>query len=170
MVTRTNLDGSRITLFSDCDLYRYFLLIRWGSGPTQAVIGVNPSKADEFKNDPTIERTCRRVQAWGAGGLLMLNAFAWRSTDPKGMLCAEDPYGEWRDAQTLVDAIRLHGAHERPIAAWGENGKHLGRSYEIRKAFAAAGIDLYALDFNKSGEAKHPLYCPYGLIPKRWPL
>lgn len=41
--------------FSPCRTWRYELLRRWGGGPTLNVIGLNPSTADETRNDPTDE-------------------------------------------------------------------------------------------------------------------
>src|SRR3546814_13880135 len=39
--------------FSACRRYRYRLWRRWADGPTAALIAMNPSTADEVRNDPT---------------------------------------------------------------------------------------------------------------------
>ena len=54
---------------------------------------LNPSTADETSNDPTVGRCQRRAVQMGYGGLYVGNIFAWRSTDPKGLLDTDDPVG-----------------------------------------------------------------------------
>ena len=87
MITRTftTPDGvERIAEFSDCLNYRISLLIRWDRTlPVQMLIGLNPSKADERRNDPTVLRGIDYCHRWNKGGLLMANAFAFRATDPR---------------------------------------------------------------------------------------
>jgi hypothetical protein len=53
-------------------------------------IGLNPSTADERQDDPTIRRCIRFARDWGHGGLVMANVFPFRSTQPKGLLDADD--------------------------------------------------------------------------------
>src|SRR6185436_19289757 len=77
--------------FSDCKRYRYRLLRRWAYGPnwtpayaprTIAFCMLNPSTADEQRNDPTVERCEVRARTWGYDALIVVNLFAYRSTDP----------------------------------------------------------------------------------------
>jgi hypothetical protein len=58
-----------------------------------ALVGLNPSTADELRDDPTIRRCIRFAKDWGFDGLYMLNAFGFRETDPKEMKRATDPIG-----------------------------------------------------------------------------
>ena len=56
---RTEVGGEwRHAVFSDEDpaLYRYCLDIIWGDGPILTTIGLNPSTADQFQDDPTMAR------------------------------------------------------------------------------------------------------------------
>lgn len=165
MKYRENVDRSRIALFSDCDRFRYELLIRWNPDkPLVANCGLNPSTADEFKNDPTVHRDIKRADDLGYGSLLKVNLFAYRSPSPKEMMSAPDPYGDWVSTQSLLDSIQKHDA-QMVIAAWGNHGSHMGRSSQFRSACIGRGIRLYKYEINRTGEPVHPLYKPYSLEP-----
>jgi len=80
-------------LFSTCRTYRYALYrqLDQANQTTVAFIGLNPSTADETKDDPTIRRCVGFARSWGFGFLLMQNLFAFRATDPRVMKAADDP-------------------------------------------------------------------------------
>lgn len=80
-------------------------------------VGLNPSTADESKDDNTIRRCVAYAKEWGFDGLCMTNLFAYRATDPKVMLAQADPVGEGND-QVLLDLSKSAGM---VIAAWGES-------------------------------------------------
>ena len=164
MITRYNLDRSRMATFNETLSYRYELLIRWSDGPLLVMCACNPSVASHERSDPTVTRQCERAARLGFGAFLMLNAFAIRATDPRVMLKAADPYGEWRDAQCLVDSYFRHGGAQF-IAAWGAHAKHRNRHVELVEAFTDAGIPIYALARTKLGWPHHPLYLAYEKKP-----
>ena len=83
---------------SPCERYRYSLWKRWSMAPLVLFIGLNPSTASATTDDPTIRRCINYAKAWKHGGLLMSNAFAWRSTDPRQLYAQEDPVGPENDA------------------------------------------------------------------------
>jgi hypothetical protein len=143
--------------FSSCRRYRYALWRVWNAHtPHVAFIGLNPSTADEAEDDPTIRRCMGFARHWGYGGLVMLNLFAFRATDPRDLLQAEDPIGPGNDRclNTVVPTAA------KIVAAWGNHGGHLGRSAVVR----ARWPELYALKINQSGEPAHPLYLPKGAV------
>lgn len=72
-------------MFSSDRAYRYALFREWGEESKLVVIGLNPSTADEYQDDPTIRRCIGYAKAWGHGGLVMLNLFAFRATQPGDM-------------------------------------------------------------------------------------
>lgn len=120
---------------------------------------LNPSTADESKNDPTVERCERWARSWGYGGLLVCNLFAFRATDPIDMKAARDPVGPDNDAAILECADRAG----KVICGWGNHGGHLGRSSAVRKALAWK--ELHCLRITQAGEPQHPLYLPNDIKP-----
>jgi hypothetical protein len=104
--------------FSECRRYRYALWRHWDwKGPENCVmfVGLNPSTADETKNDKTISNCVGFAKKWGYGGIYMLNLFAFRATDPKDMIVQEDPGGPGNAAALAVQASGVGLI----VAAWG---------------------------------------------------
>ena len=88
-------------VFSKCGLFRYSLLRQWNNAGNAKLINfimLNPSNADATKNDPTVERCCKRAQALGYGRLIVTNVFALRNTDPAALYAAADAVGPRNDA------------------------------------------------------------------------
>ena len=100
----TDLTASH-AVYSDCEAYRYALTRAWdANGPRLTFVMLNPSKATELHNDPTVERCERRARALGFGAFRVTNIFAWRDTDPQAMRRAADPIGPANDNSLLAAA------------------------------------------------------------------
>lgn len=143
--------------FSPCRTWRYDLWRIWDADrPYLAVIGLNPSTADEERNDPTVTRCQRFARDWGYGGLDMLNLFALRSTDPRELLKAADPIGCGNPDMIYSIAQRAG----RVLVAWGDWAGRIERraAASYLETVVLADLPLYCLGINKSGEPKHPLY------------
>lgn len=149
--------------FSPCRRYRYALQVMWDDSlPLLVVCGLNPSTADENNDDPTLRRVQGFARDMGRGGVLMLNAFAWRSTDPKGLLAAADPVGPENTISNFVDWI---GANI-PVAAWGGN---IQNNPALR--FRLPELNRIQWDCfrrTKHGHPAHPLYLPASCRPVAW--
>ena len=150
--------------FSECERYRYALWRQWNDGPTVMWLMLNPSTADETDNDSTVERCQRRAITMGFGRMVVCNIFAYRATDPKDMLAAEDPIGPENDQAILEQAQKA----DQVICAWGNHGSHLGRSRAVVGLLRQAGIPLHCLELNVPGEPKHPLYVGYDVRLQKW--
>lgn len=155
----------RCALFSDCRAYRYTLSITWDETlPKCNFIGLNPSTADEYQDDPTIRRCKAFAKSFGAGGLIMTNLFAYRATIPKDMKRYARPIGEAGHYITAcnVEFLNRNDFHLYVsylscllrVAAWGNDGEFLQRS----KAVCSFLTRLDCLGQTKSGQPKHPLY------------
>ncbi len=152
-------------VFSPCRRYRYRLWRVWGQRRRQrtlCMVMLNPSTADEHRNDPTVERCCRRARMWGYDRIEVVNIFALRSTDPKGLYGVEDPVGRDND-QAILEAAR-HA--DLTVAAWGNHGRLGGRGDEVLALLREAGVAPHALDVSKAGEPVHPLYQSYDKLPQ----
>ncbi len=143
-------------------VYRYRLGIVWNADkPALTFILMNPSTASETENDPTVARCCERARRQGYGGVIILNAFAFRATDPRVMLAANDPVGPLND-RVLFDNISMVAAAGWPvILGWGQNGAHRGRDKDIWALLYEAGVQPMCLKVAANGQPVHPLYIPY---------
>lgn len=147
-------------IFSPDRAFRYTLRRVWGDVSNQgfaAFVGLNPSTADEVKNDPTVRRCIQYAKDWGYGGMFMLNIFAYRATDPKVMKQQPEPIGPDNDywLQTVSREAAI------TVAAWGTHGDHLQRG----KAVKALLPNLHYLRLTQDGSPGHPLYLPKNLTP-----
>lgn len=143
----------RTAIFSTCRKYRYTLTRIWEPKKSFALfVCLNPSTADESQDDPTVRRCKAFASRWNHGGLVIVNLFAYRSTDPAGLLEVRDPIGPENDKYILSKA---HAA-SRIILAWGTKGSLLERDQHVLALLSGA----YCLGVTKFGHPKHPLYLP----------
>ncbi len=151
--------------FSDCRRYRYALWRTWQEGESHVMfIGLNPSTADETKDDPTIRRCIGYAKAWGFGGIHMLNLFAFRATNPKDLKKANDPVGKENDSY-LKMYLEPGGLN---IACWGTHGSFLNRGEEVIELLNRGNLSCF--DLTKNGQPKHPLYLKQDIKPIRLSL
>ena len=156
---------------SNCGLYRYTLHRSinnnfYDAEDSIAFVMLNPSTADAQNDDPTIRRCIDYAIQWGFHSLLVLNIFAYRSTDPRNLKLANDPVGPLNhDSFTncLPDVSEV-------ICAWGNHGNikvdGAPQSEWALGWIEAAGRDPMALRVTKRGQPAHPLYLPKTLEPK----
>lgn len=153
-------------MFSPCRTWRYVLTRRWGEGPALAVIGLNPSTADEQTDDPTIRRCVGLARRWSYGALVMLNLFAYRATDPADMQRAPNPIGPDNDRH-IAEQTRAAGM---VLAAWGVHGEWGQRAVHVQVMLGATyGVPLHALGWTRAGHPRHPLYVRGDTEPESFP-
>jgi len=137
--------------FSDCEKYRYTLTRTWDNEKKRILfIGLNPSTADEIKNDPTVTRMINYSKLWGYGSTTVCNIFAFRATFPSDLKKSENPIGKENDKWIFNEIANS----DKVIAAWGNHGKFLSRSDEVLKYLK----NSYHFGLTKQGEPKHVLY------------
>jgi hypothetical protein len=145
---------------SACRQYRYALWRSWDDAMPRAMfVGLNPSTADEYHDDPTLTRCIHYARSWGYGSVCIANLFAYRATDPRDMKSADDPVGP--DNNKWLKKLSKEAT--LIVAAWGNDGAYLGRSAEVLDMLPNPSC----LKLNKSGEPAHPLYQRAALRPQR---
>jgi hypothetical protein len=167
----------RDAAFSSCGDYRWWLERLWApQRPRLIFIGLNPSRADRQRDDPTLRRLQGFARSWGYGALEVLNLFARISPTPAALRRAADPVGGETE-----DWIRMRlAAH--PGAAlwlgWGNQGGWGDRDLAVlallQDRWVAEGSrrPCLCLGVTASGRPRHPLYLAADLAPQpwRWPL
>jgi hypothetical protein len=142
-------------VISDCGLYRYRLDRRWADGPTCGFIMLNPSTADASLDDPTIGRCIGFAKREGCGGLVVVNLYALRATDPALIHRHPFPVGpEWR-AHFDAAISEIDGPL---IAGWGAHKGIHAQEDTVRDILSGAKRELLCLVKNKDGSPRHPLY------------
>jgi hypothetical protein len=116
---------------------------------------LNPSTADAAIDDPTIRRCIGFAKREGCGGLVVVNWFAWRATDPKELYKTTAPIGPENRWHIKQAAELCRGPL---IAAWGAN--HLVKPLLMEIPELTGGRQLMCLGKTKDGAPRHPLYLP----------
>jgi len=154
----------RLAWLSDCGTYRYALYRRWSEGcnpdnyKVLTFIMLNPSTADGYKDDPTVRKCIGFAMKLGFDAIWVLNLYALRSTDPKGLWKHGDPVGPDNDEhlRTMIEK------GDTVIAAWGAHAKP-ERVAEVVKLLPK----MQCLGYTKGRQPRHPLMLAYTtpLIP-----
>ena len=159
----------REAVLSEDGSYRYSLTRVWArENGTAVFVMLNPSIADANEDDPTIRRCMGFARSWGLGGILVLNLYALRSTDPKALWSHEDPIGP-DNFRYLTDALSAACFFGTPVvAAWGANAKPL-RTEAFKSLARDRGVALQSLGTTKAGAPRHPLYIKGDTELRAWP-
>lgn len=160
-------DCARRAVISACGRYRYKLLRQWNTArPWLAWIMLNPSTADAHSDDPTIRVCIGRAHRMQFGGIIVVNLFALRATDPEVMKRHPAPVGPDND-QHIAASVAIA---DMTICAWGRGGDHRGRDAEVLPIAMRHRHDrqLWALKLTKDAQPCHPLRIGYAVEPFVW--
>lgn len=148
------------TIFSPCRKYRYTLIRDLGEGNGQcSFICLNPSTADETRDDPTVRRCMNFARGWGYRTFCMLNLFAYRSTDPSVMKAQADPVGPENDK--WIDEVVSKS--DLVVAAWGNHGTFQFREIDV---ISRHRQKIHYLKMTSQHCPSHPLYLLSTIVPK----
>lgn len=140
-------------IFDSRRKYRYLLWRKWNQElPGLCFVMLNPSTADESKNDPTISRCVGFAQRWGFGSVDVVNAFAYRATDSAALRTVRDPVGRLAD-QYIKDAIERNATL---VVAWGNWGSLRERHRQLAELIGDR--EAFGFGLTKQMQPKHPLY------------
>jgi hypothetical protein len=142
--------------------YRYDLHRTWGDTSRNGVVCfvmLNPSTADGLQDDPTIRRCIGFAKSWGHAGLVVVNLYAYRSTDPRKLPPSAEAVGPRND-----EFIRRWASESRAVVcAWGSAPFARKRAIRVLEIIRSAGANPVAIRLTKGGCPAHPLYLPANL-------
>lgn len=153
------LGGSIIkaATISPCGQYRYRLTRHW-DGNKQALpfVMLNPSTADAEIDDPTIRRCMGFARRADAGGIIVVNLFAFRATKPAALKRTPDPIGP-NNADHLQEIAIVSDKTRIPVVcAWGAGGG--SRAADVVRMMIGENAYLVCLGTTQDGHPRHPLY------------
>jgi hypothetical protein len=174
---------------SACQRYRYTLTRRWAASgdaffpdPPLVVIMLNPSTADGMKDDPTIRKCIGFAKREQRSGLVVVNLFAWRATDPRDLWSAhdrgEDVVGPEND-EAIREAIRCDGPTSGwldpgvgdVVVAWGAHAsdkRARERVSAVLLLIRAEWRGARSWGVSGDGSPRHPLMLPYSTRLEPW--
>lgn len=145
----------RTAIISADGLYRYRLDRRWSDAPPALFVMLNPSTADDRVDDRTIVRCVRYARSWDLGGLVVVNLYAYRATNPRRLWDADDPIGPGNDHHLRAAAVEAAAVGSPLVAAWGAHA----RPDRVAEVLSLPGMgQLQALGVTNDGQPRHPLY------------
>lgn len=140
---------------SECGRYRYVLVRKWGGVGSSCLVWImlNPSTADAETDDQTIRKCMHYARREGLGGILVVNCFAYRATNPRELSKVDDPDGPMNWHILSATAHMAKRDNVKVVAAWGTHD--VGTTAD---AIIDMFGDLWCLGTNKDGSPKHPCY------------
>ncbi len=188
MINQLSLNRTGWALFSDDMTMRYRLtrgltpqatfifagdcVVDYGNLARVVFLMLNPSTADAFKLDPTVNECRKRAIALGADVLEVVNLFALRSPYPEDLRKAARGSRGDDDVNDAAIITACRGAR-MVIAAWGNGGDLDDRAARVTYLLSLSNIRLHHLGRTSSGAPKHPLArgkhrIPADLTPIAW--
>lgn len=143
--------------------------------------GLNPSKADAFRNDNTVALEITHAWLWHCSRYTKVNAYAWRDTRPEDMWTARDGgrdiigldldgYPRCDNDQAIRSALQsVKSDGGIALAAWSALVERT-RARRLQDIADEVGVQWMCFGVNQDGSPKHTLRQPYGteLVPWRF--
>jgi len=128
---------------------RYFLKREWDNSKGLLLyILLNPSVADEKKDDPTIRRLISFTSNFNYGGFLVGNIFTTITPNPK-----EIDRSKGISDKNFDELLKLINKVDQIVYGWGN-------SVEEPQLLKKLVLDPKCFGKNLNGTPKHPLYLP----------
>jgi len=148
-------EGISGAIFSKNRIYRYALWRVWDrEKPAIVFIGLNPSYANQYKDDPTVVKMSRYARYNNYGGVYIGNLFAVVATHPKPSLFDSNAVGEGND-KYLLELKQVAGII---IVGWGNHGRSTDR---YKRVLDILDKPVYCFGVTKQDMPTHPLYISY---------
>ena len=156
--------------FSKCGYHRLWLkkLISTNNR-TLLYFGLNPSKANVTRDDPTIRRLVGFANKWGYGKLYVINLFSRISSKTQLISKCSNPIGEGNDQQIISRIIEWSEDPSWDLwLGWGALGNTFGRDIEVMgliEPYCRSRLKLFpyakgplCIGLTRNGYPRHPLY------------
>lgn len=145
----TDIFKNSYAVFSKNGKDRLILYRSWDKErPAATVIGLNPSTADENKDDPTIGFVRRVLAHNGYGQLYMVNLFTMITPHPKELIQDNHP-------EKAIHYWQQCAASSKDVVfAWGSLTNVRGRDMIAKNTFPEA----LCFGHLKDGSPRHPMY------------
>jgi hypothetical protein len=134
-------------------------------------IGLNPSTATAVKDDRTVAKGTLYAISWGCSKLIKVNAYAYRTKDPKILFAAKaqgvDIVGPINDQKIMESVKQAVDSGGIVLAAWGGNIEPFRQEQLVE---LLKGVPLWCVKRNqdKWGTPKHYLYEKNSAQPTPW--
>lgn len=139
------------------------------AGPVLFVM-LNPSVADEWRDDPTLRRCMAFGRTWGHPLLLVANLYSLVATSPAGIDQAAGAVGPLCD-RYLVHAVDQVAERGLVVCAWGDSFGPAGakRAREVRDMIEVRGAVPHHIGLTRvNRRPRHPLYVRGDARPQPW--
>ncbi|MGE3250502.1 MAG: DUF1643 domain-containing protein [Hyphomonadaceae bacterium] len=138
------------------------------TGIVVTAVMLNPSTANDVKDDATVTRLLTVAAEMKARRLVIVNLFAVRTAYPRELRIASDPIGVEND-QYVLSALN---ECDRLIFAWGAS-RNFPRSFacrwrEVSNWAAKLGKEPSCFGVCKDGHPRHPSRMPRNTVPQAW--
>lgn len=158
--------------FSEDRKRRFDLIRDWRDeigAPDRTVLFamLNPSKAGEKEDDPTVRKTIGFGRRWGYGRVILVNLNPIVSTDPWAL-----PPWSGIDMQNRAIVQGWMGQVDLVVAAWGSQPRGICSIIALPELVylfrQIAPVPLYCIGTTKRGDPLHPSRAAYTSNPELW--
>jgi hypothetical protein len=142
-------------------VYRYKLSRVWiPSKPALTILMLNPSTADEKKDDPTIRKCLWYAGTWHYGGINVVNYCAYRTPMPTSLFTAQKLNKDIIGPENLKWLTTMIQGNDVLIACGNQIELIANRDYvkAVRMVLETAANAVYCIGKTGGGYPKHPLY------------
>jgi hypothetical protein len=161
-------------IFSPDRKRRYVLARQVGAGERVACfVMLNPSRADEERNDLTVAKCCEFARTWQCGYVVVVNLVPWISTDPLGLyLLREHDVISDREENKRYVVQAAHAAVKSGgpvVCAWGAHGHYLDQDLLVLRWLEDAKCAAQCLGTTVEGYPRHPGRIAYATALEPYP-
>jgi hypothetical protein len=143
-------------IISDDKKHRYMLSRQWDDGKKLIFVMLNPSTADANEDDPTIRRCIGFAKKFNYDGIVVLNLFSYRATNPK--VLKEVNCLDLNTNDSYVYFNEIINKESDVVLAYGTNGNLYEQDVKAFRIISELTKNIYCLELTKYGMPKHPLY------------